>query len=65
MKEELVYNDLKDNRETQKSKFYLGQLLTTAKIKGVFSKGDPTNWSYKFHTITEVIQDTSPSFRIN
>ena len=63
--QKLVYNNLKDNREVLKSKFNLGQLVRTADIKRVFSKGDSTNWSYKLYTITEVIHDTIPSYRID
>ena len=63
--EKTVYNNLKDNREIQKPKFKLGQLVRTADIKRVFSKGDSTNWSYKLYTITEVIHDTIPSYRVN
>ena len=63
--EKIVYNNLKDNREVRKPKFNLGQLVRTADIKRVFSKGDSTNWSYKLYTITEVIHDTNPSLRIN
>ena len=60
-----VIDKLKDNREIQKPKFNLGQLVRTADIKRVFSKGDSTNWSSKIHTKTEKIHDTIPSFRIN
>ena len=63
--QKLVYRNLKDNREAHKPKFKLGQLVRTADIKRVFSKGDSTNWSYKLYTITEVIHDTIPSYRIN
>ena len=63
--ENIAYNNLKDNREVRKPKFKLGQLVRTADIKRVFSKGDSTNWSYKSYTITEVIHDTIPSYRIN
>ena len=63
--QKLVYNNLKDDREVQKPKFNLGQLVRTADIKRVFSKGDSTNWSYKLYTITEVIHDTIPSYRID
>ena len=63
--EKLVYNNLKDDREIQKPKFKLGQLVRTADIERVFSKGDSTNWSYKLYTITEVIHDTIPSYRID
>ena len=63
--QELVHNNLKDKREVQKPKYKLGQLVRTADIKRVFSKGDSTNWSYKLYTITEVIHDAIPSYRIN
>ena len=63
--EKIVYNNLKDKREIQKPKFKIGQLVRTADIKRVFSKSDSTNWSYKLYTITEVIHDTIPSYRID
>ena len=63
--EKLVYNNLKDNRKIQKLKYKLGDLVRTADIERVFSKGDSTNWSYKLFTITEVIHDTIPSYRID
>ena len=61
----LVYNNLKDTREIQKPKFKLGQLVRVSDIRRVFSKGDSTNYSYKIYTITEVIHDTIPSYRID
>ena len=64
LNQKLVYNNLKDNREFLKPKFNLNQLVRTADIKRVFSKGDSTNWSYKLYIITEVIHDTIPSYRI-
>ena len=63
--EKLVYTNLEDRRVRQRPKFKLGQLVHTADIKRVFSKGDSTNWSYKLYTITEVIHDTIPSYRID
>ena len=62
--EKLVYNNLKDNREVQKPKFKLGHLVRTADIKKVFSKGDSTNYSYKLYTITEIVHDSIPSYRL-
>ena len=38
-----VYSNLRDDREIQKPKFKLGQLVRTTDIKKVFSKGDSTN----------------------
>ena len=63
--QKLVYNNLKDDREVRKPKFKIGALVRTSDIKRVFSKGDSTNWSYILYTITEVIHDTIPSYRIN
>ena len=40
IKEEVICNNLKDNREIQKPKFKLGQLVKTADIRKVFSEGD-------------------------
>ncbi len=61
----LVFSNLRDDRQKQKPKFKLGDLVRTADIKKVFSKGDSTNWSYKLYTITEIIHDTIPSYRID
>ena len=63
--EKLVYSNLQDKRKKLDPKFKLGQLVRTADIKRVFSKGDSTNYSYNLYTITEVIHDTIPSYRIN
>ena len=62
--ETFVYSNLKDDRVKQKPKYKLGQLVRTADIKKVFSKGDSTNYSYLLYTITEIIRDTIPSNRI-
>ena len=63
--EKLVYSNLQDRRVKQQPKYKLGQLVRTADIKKVFSKGDTTNYSYLLYTITEVIHDTIPSYRLN
>ena len=63
--EKEVYSNLQDRRVRQKPKFNLGQLVRTADIKRVFSKADSTNWSYKLYTLTEVIHDTIPTYRID
>ena len=59
----IVYNNLKDKREVQKLKINLGDLLRTAYIKRVLSKGDSTIWSNKLYTNTENIHDTILSYR--
>ena len=63
--EKIVYSNLRDKRKILNPKYKLGQLVRTAYIKRVFSKGDSTNYSYKLYTITEVIHDTIPSYRID
>ena len=63
--EKLVYSNLKDRKVKQQPKFKLGQLVRTADIKKVFSKGDSTNYSYKLYTITEIIYVTIPSYRVD
>ena len=62
--EKLVFSNLQDRRVSQQPKLQLGQLVRTADIKRVFSKGDSTNWSNKLYTNTEVIHDTIPSYII-
>ena len=61
----VVFSNLEDKTRKHILKFKLGQLVRTAANKRIFSKGDSTNWSYKFYTITEVIHDTNPSCRLN
>ena len=60
-----VYSNRLDKRRKIDPKYKLGQLVRTADIKRVFSKRDSTNCSYKIFTITEVIHDTIPSYRID
>ena len=50
--EKKVYSNIQDRRFRRKQKFKLGDLVRTADIKRVFSKGDSTNCSYKLYTIT-------------
>ena len=46
-------------------KFQVNDLVRTADLKKKFSKGDTTNWSYKLYEITEIINDTIPSYKID
>ena len=43
----------------------MNDLVRTADLKKTFSKGDATNWSYKLYKITEIINDTIPSYKID
>ena len=63
--ERKVYSNLQDKREKQTQKYKLAQLVRTADIKRVFTKGDSTKYSYNLYTITEILHDTIPSYRIN
>ena len=60
-----VYKNLLDKREKVKPKYEMGDLVRTADLKKTFSKGDTTNWSYKLYKITEYINDTIPSYKID
>ena len=61
--EKAVFDNLRDDRQKQRPKFKLGDFVRTADNKRAFSKGDSTNMSYKFYTITEVVHDSVPSYR--
>ena len=63
--ERKVFSNLQDRRVKRQPKYKLEQLVRTSDIRRVFSKGDSTNYSYKLYTITEVIHDTIPSYRID
>ena len=60
-----MLDNLKNNREVRNPKPKLGQSVRSADNKKVLSKGDSTNWCYILYTITELIHDTIPSYRIN
>ena len=60
-----VYKNLLDKRKKIKPKYEIGDLVGTADLKKTFSKGDTTNWSYKIYKITEIINDTIPSYHID
>ena len=63
--EGLVYKNLLDKRQKVKPKYEIGDLVRTAYLKKTFSKGDTTNWSYNLYKITEIINDTIPSYHID
>ena len=44
-----------------KPKFQVNDLVRTADLKKMFS--DTTNWSYILYKITEMINDTIPSYK--
>ena len=63
--EGFVYKNLLDKRKKVKPKYEIGNLVRTPDLKKTFSKGDMTNWSYKLYKITEIINDTIPSYHID
>ena len=63
--EGFVYKNLLDTRKKITPKFQINNLVRTADLKKTFSKGDTTNWSYKLYKITEIINDTIPSYKID
>ena len=60
-----VYKNLLDKRKKVKPKIQINDLVRTADLKKTFSKGDTTNWSYKLYKITEIINDTIPTYHID
>ena len=63
--EGFVYKNLLDKRKKVKPKFQINDLVRTADLKKSFSKENTTNWSYKLFKITEIINDTVPSYRLD
>ena len=63
--EGFVYKNLLDKRKKVTPKFQIKDLVRTADLKRTFSEGDTTNWSYKLYKITEIINATIPSYKIN
>ena len=60
-----VYKNLLDERKKVKPKFQINDPVRTADLKKTFSKSDTTNWSYNLYKITEIVNDTIPSYKIN
>ena len=60
-----VYKNSLDKRNKMKPKFQINDLVRTADLKKTFSKSDTTNWSYKLYKITEIVNDTISSYKIN
>ena len=63
--EGFVYKNLLDKRNKIKAKYQINNLVRVADLKKTFSKGDTTNWSYILYKITEIINDTIPSYKID
>ena len=63
--EGFLYKNLLEKRKEIKSKYQVNDLVRTTGLKKTFSRGDTTNWSYKLCKITEIINDTIPSHKID
>ena len=63
--EGFVYKNILDKRKKVSPKFQINDLVRTADLKKTFSKGDTTNWSYKLYKITEILNETIPSYRLD
>ena len=64
--EGIVYKNLLDKRNKIKPKFQINDLVRTADLRDKhFLKSDTTNWSYKLYKITEIINDTIPTYHID
>ena len=60
-----VYINLLDKRKKIKPKFQINDLVRDADLRRTFLKRDTTNWSYQLYKITEIINDTIPSYHID
>ena len=60
-----VYKSLLDKRNKVKPKFQANDLVRTTELKKTCSKGFTTKWSFKLYKITETINDTIPSYKID
>ena len=59
-----VYKNILDKRKKIKPKYEIGDLVRTADLKKTFSKSDTTNWGYQLYKVTEIVNDTIPSYRL-
>ena len=63
--EGFAYKNLLDKRKKIQPEFKIHDLVRVADLKKTFSKGDRTNWSYKLYEVTEIVNDTIPSYKID
>ena len=62
--EGFVYQKI-DKRKKEKPKLQVKDLVRAGDSKKTFSKRDSTNSFYKLYKITEIFNDTIPSYRID
>ena len=63
--ERFAYRNLLDKRKKVTPKYQINDLVRVADLKKKFSKRYTKNWSYNLYKITEIINDTIPSYRID
>ena len=63
--EGFVHKNLLDKRKKITPEFQINDLVRTPNLKKTFSKRDTNNWSYKLYKITEIVNDTIPSYHID
>ena len=55
-----------DKRKKINPKFQINDLVRTADLRNKrFLKSDTTNWSYNLYKITEILNDTIPTYKID
>ena len=60
--EVFAYKKLLDKRKKTKPKFQVNNLVRVVDLRKTFSKGDTTNCSYNLYKISQIINDTKPSY---
>ena len=60
-----VHHHLLDKRKEVKPKFQVNNLVRTADLSRIFSKGDTTNLSIKLYKTTDIIYHGLPSYHID
>ena len=56
---------MSDKRKKMKPNFQINDLVRRADLRKTFSKSVTTNWSYKLCKITQVVNDTIPTYKID
>ena len=59
-----MHQNLLVKQKKIKPKFQINDFVRAADLKSPFLKSDTTNWSYKVNKITEIFNDTIPSYKI-
>ena len=63
--ERFAFEILVGERTKIQLKYKIDVLVRTADLRKTFSKTDTTNWSYNIYKITEFVNDTLPSYRLD